>query len=115
MAIKYYPIPEKRQMVAVLSNCKYDAYNKIDKMLHETGFCFSPNGTKTYNKYMMPDTFKVVVTCDPRDEYSIEEGKRVAKIKVMRNYHKSMDKRIASFKENVASMISMVAASNKES
>lgn len=115
MAIKYYPIPEKRQMVAVLSNCKYDAYNKIDKMMRETGFCFSPSGTKEYNKYMMPDTFKVVVTCDPRDEYSIDEGKRVAKRKVMRNYRKSMDKRITNFKSNVASMISMVAESNKKS
>ena len=114
MAIKYYPIPEKRQMVAVLSNCKYDAFNKIDKMLRETGFCFSPNGAKEYNKYMMPDTFKVVVTCDPRDTYDIEEGKRVAKKKVMRNYRKSMDKRIASFKNGVVSMASMVAARNKE-
>ena len=113
MAIKYYPIPEKRQMVAVLSNCKYDAFNKIDKIMRETGFCFSPNGTKEYNKYLMPDTFKVVVTCDPRDEYTIEEGMRIAKSKLMRNYRKSMDKRIISFKNSTAAMASMIEAHNK--
>lgn len=102
MAIKYYPVPEKRQMIAVLSNCKYDALNKIDKMTRETGFCFSPYGTREYDSYIMPDTFKVVVTCDPRDTYTIEDGEKFAKAKLMRNYRKSLNKRIDKFTKAVA-------------
>lgn len=100
MAIKYYPIPEKRQMVAVLSDCKWDAFNKIDKIMRETGFCFSPNGAKEYNMYLMPDTFRVVLNCDERDEYTIKEGQERAKEKLMKNYHRSMNKRLNRFKKN---------------
>lgn len=108
MAIKFYPIPEKRQVVAVLSNTQYDAYNKIDKMMKETGFCFAPHGAKKYKKYMMPDTFKVVLTCDERDVYDINEGEKLAKKKLMRNYHKSFNKRIALFKKSFENLVNTV-------
>lgn len=108
MAIKYYPIPEKRQVVAVLSNTQYDAYNKIDKMMKETGFCFAPHGSREYNKYMMPDTFKVTLTCDERDVYDVEEGKKIAKKKLMRNYRKSLNKRIATFKKSFDRLVDTV-------
>lgn len=100
MAIKFYSVPEKRQTVAVLSNCKYDVLNKIDKIMRETGFCFSPNGDKEYNRYLMPDTFRIVLNCDARDEYNVEEGKNRAKEKLMKNYHRSMNKRLNMFKKN---------------
>lgn len=101
MAIKYYSIPEKRQTIAVLSNTKWDAYNKIDKIMADTGFLFSACCPNSRDKYIMPDTFKVVVTCDPRDEFDIEVGKQVAKKKLMRNYYKSLDKRLGMFKKSV--------------
>ena len=110
MAIKYYPIPEKRQVVAVMSNTQYDAYNKIDKMMRETGFCFTPNGHNECKKYMMPDAFKVTLTCDERDVYDIEEGKKFAKKKLMRNYRKSLNKRIAAFKETFDKFVVAVNA-----
>ena len=104
MAIKYYIIPEKKQTIAVLPNTKWDVYNKIDKMMEETGFQFSPHGPNAYKQYMLPDNFRAVVTCDERDEYDVEEGKRQAKKKLMKNYHRSVDKRLAKFKESVADL-----------
>lgn len=104
MAIKYYSIPEKRQVIGVLSGCKWDCVNKIDKMMKNSEFMLAV----VNDKYIMPDTFKVVVTCDPRDEYNVEEGKRIAKKKVLRNYHKSMDKRMAKFNKAVANMVGVV-------
>lgn len=102
MAIKYYTIPEKKQTIAVLPNTKWDVYNKIDKMMAETGFRFTPNGSNAFKQYMLPDNFKAIVTCDERDEYDVEEGKRQAKKKLMKNYHRSVDKRLAKFKADVA-------------
>lgn len=96
MAIKYYTNPEKRQTIAVLSGTKWDAINRIDKLMDDTGLFVMGS---TLSKYCMPDTFKVVVTCDERDEFDVEVGKQVAKRKLMRNYYKSLDKRLAKFKK----------------
>ena len=101
MAIKYYPVPEKRQVIAVLNNCKFDAYNKIDKILSETNLVLvEPDSTKR-DRYLMPDTFKVIVTCDPRDTYDIEEGKKIAKKRLMKNYYKSLDKKLYAFQKEI--------------
>lgn len=105
MAIKYYPVPEKRQVVAVMSNTKFDVVNKINKILMDTDFAFCSRSKSTWDKYMMPDEFRVVLTCDERDEYDIEEGKKIAKKKLMRNYYRSVDKRLAKFKESLAEMV----------
>lgn len=110
MAIKYYSIPEKRQVIAVMPNTQYDAYNKIDKIMRETNFSFMPCGTNEYNKYLMPDNFKVVLTCDERDVYDEEEGKKIAKQKLMRNYRKSINKRLAKFKKEFAQLAAVVNA-----
>lgn len=98
MAIKYYIVPEKKQTIAVLPNTKWDAINKIDKMMAETGFYIRMLG----GRYIMPDSFRAVVTCDERDVYDVEEGKRQAKKKLMKNYHRSVDKRLAKFRADVA-------------
>lgn len=110
MAIKYYSIPEKRQVIAVMPNTQYDAYNKIDKIMRETGFCFTPRGMHEHKKYMMPDNFKVVLTCDERDVYDEEEGKKIAKQKLMRNYRKSINKRLAKFKKEFEQLAAVVNA-----
>ena len=92
--IKYFVNEEKRQVIAVLENTEWDAYNKIEKMIADTEFCLVPN-----KKYRMPSQFKVTVTCDPRDEFNIEVGKDIAKKRVLKNYYASLDKRIGKFRE----------------
>ncbi len=92
MAIKYFVDVEKRQVVAVLKDTKWDAYNKINKMIAGTEFCLVPN-----EKYMIPSQFKVTVTCDPRDEFDAEIGKNIAKKRILKNYYSFIDKRVNKF------------------
>ena len=90
--IKYFVNKDKRQVIAILENTKWDACNKICKMIADTDFCVVPN-----HKYLMPNQFKVTVTCDPRDEFDVEVGKKIAKKRVLKNYYASLDKRVAKF------------------
>ena len=92
--IKYFVNKNKRQVIAILENTKWDACNKICKMIADTEFCVAPN-----NKYIMPNQFKVTVTCDPRDEFDVEVGKKIAKKRVLKNYYASLDKRVDKFRE----------------
>ena len=96
MAIRYVVNEKKKTTMCILEHTKFDAIDKINKMLKNTGFCFANK-----KKYLMPSCFRVSTVCDPRDEYSIEEGKRVAKEKLMRHYYKSIDKRLAWFEQEV--------------
>lgn len=92
--IKYFVNKNKRQVIAVLENTKWDAYHKIDKMVADTEFCVVPN-----DKYIMPNQFRVTVTCDPRDDFNVDIGKKIAKKRVLNNYYTSLDKRVAKFRE----------------
>ena len=92
MAIKYYVNEEKRQVIGVLSNTRWDAVNKINKMIRDTDFCFCP-----CEKYMMPTEFRVVVQCDERDEFDPEVGKKIAKTRILDRYYPALDKRVNKF------------------
>ena len=89
MAIKYFVNEEKRQVIGLLDNTRYDAINKIEKMLGDTEFCFC--GGK---KYLMPSEYRAVVQCDERDEFDPEIGKRIAKERILDRYYPALDKRV---------------------
>lgn len=90
--IKYFINEEKQQVIGLLENTRWDAYNKIGKMIRDTDFCVAPR-----EKYMMPDEFRAVVQCDQTDEFSVEEGKRLAKKRILDRYYTSFDNRINKF------------------
>lgn len=94
--INFIEIPEKRRVVAELRNCRYDALNKIAKMIDGTGL--TVGDTK---KYIMPDRFSTYVTCHPEDEYSFEEGKKIARRKLLDHYYASLDKRLKKFENSL--------------
>lgn len=94
MAIKYFVNEEKKQVIGVLSGCRWDAINKIDKMMSDTEFCFVPS-----KKYQMKNEYRAVVCCDERDEFNPEVGKELAKQRILRNYYSSLDRRVAMFKK----------------
>ena len=94
MAIKYFVNEEKRQVIGLLENTRWDAYNKICKILRDTDFCFVPN-----EKYMMPAEYRVVVQCDPSDEFSVDEGKKIAKKRILDRYYPALYKRVDKFRE----------------
>ena len=43
--------------------------------------------------------FRAVVQCDPRDEFSVEEGKKKAKERIMKRYYPALDKRVNKGRE----------------
>ena len=90
--IKYFVNEEKRQVIGVLENTRWDAYNKISKMIRDTDFCVAPN-----EKYMMPTEFKAVVQCDPKDEFNVEVGMNIAKQRILDRYYPALDKRVSKF------------------
>lgn len=92
MAIKYFVNEEKRQVIGLLENTQWDAIHKICKTVADTDFCI-----RGHEKYMMPSEFRTVVTCDPRDEFDVEIGKKIAKERVLKNYYASLDKRVSKF------------------
>lgn len=94
MAIKYVVVPERKMVKAILENTECDACNKIDKMLRNTPFCVYSE------KYLMPNRFVAQVIADERDEFNEEFGKARAKKIVLDNYYKSLDKKIAKFRED---------------
>lgn len=94
MAIKYFVNEEKRQVIGVLEETQFDAINKINKMMMDTDFCFCAG-----KKYMMPSEFKAVVQCDPMDEFNVDEGKTIAKKRILERYYASLDKKISKFRE----------------
>lgn len=94
MAIKYFVNEEKRQVIGLLENTQYDAYNKICKMMRDTEFCVAPS-----KKYLMPSEFRAVVQCDPSDEFNVEEGKKRAKKRILDRYYPALHKRVGKFRE----------------
>lgn len=93
MAIRYFINEEKQQVIGLLENTKWDALSKIEKMVGNTDFCVIPK-----KKYMMPSRFKVTVTCDPRDMFDPEIGKRIAKKRILDRYYKSLDQKVDAFR-----------------
>lgn len=94
MAIKYFVNEEKRQVIGILENTRWDAVNKIHKMIRDTDFCFVAN-----KKYEMPNEFRAVVQCDPRDEFNPEVGMQIAKQRILDRYYPAIRKRVSKFRE----------------
>lgn len=107
--IKYAVVPEKKIVYAILSNTRHDALRKIDKMMGDNPVC-----CVYHKKYMMPNTFRAKATCDDRDEWNEEIGKEVAKAKVLKNYYRSLDKRIDMFRADLIDINSRVFETPEE-
>ena len=94
MAIKYFVNEDKRQVIGLLENTRWDAVNKISKMVRDTDFCVVPS-----KKYQMPNEFRVVVQCDERDQFDPEVGKKLAKKRILDRYYPALHKRVDKFRE----------------
>ena len=102
MAIKYIVLPEKKMVIALLKNTKYDAYNKAMKLCREV----TEGCTKVYicpnpDKLMMPNEFKGVAICKDGDVFDEKIGKDIAKCVCLDKYYRSFDKHINAFKDDL--------------
>ena len=100
--IKYYYKPSTRQTYAVLNNCRFDAINKISKLMGNLEWCMCSN------KYMMNDTYRVSVRCSADDVFSEEEGRKQAKAKLMKKYYKDFDRCVDCFRSDLIELNSRV-------
>ena len=97
--IKYFVNEDEKKIIAVLENTRWDAHNKICRMIRDTDFCVVPK-----NKYMMHSAYRAVVTCDAKDEFDVELGKKIAKERVLEHYYAALDKRLDEFRHSVLVM-----------
>lgn len=91
MAVKYVSIPEQKKTIAILSNTKYSAVNKIAKLVNGTGICFDTD------KYLMKNTYRSVVCCAPGEEFDAEMGKELAREKLLEHYRRDLGKKLEKF------------------
>lgn len=103
MAIKYVVNEKKKCVTAILEGTKYDAVNRINNRLHNTGWVVDVNDCN--EKFMMPDKFVATIFCDERDEFDAEFGEQRAKKVVLDNYYKSMNKRIKHFEASIRVLV----------
>ena len=107
--VRYFVNEEERKVVAVLENTRWDAYNKICKMMRDTDFCIAPN-----KKYMMHNTYRAVITCNEQDEFNEEVGKKMAKERVLEHYYTALDKRLDEFRSSVMALNGLVFETPEE-
>ena len=100
--IKYYYKPSTRQTYAVLNYCRFDAVNKIAKLMGNLDWCMCSD------RYTMKDTYRVSVKCSDDDVFSEEEGRKQAKAKLMKRYYKDFDACINRFRSDLIELNSRV-------
>lgn len=81
--IKYTVIESQRKVIAKLDGCALDVVNLIKK---KAGVEFESD------ELMLKCTYKGVAKCHPEDEFNVEEGKKVAKAKLLEKYNKAFNK-----------------------
>lgn len=71
-------IPERRQVIATINNCAFDAINAFAR---DTGFLPVVNENS-----LMNDSYTAYANCHPEDEFDGERGADVATEKLVENY-----------------------------
>ena len=111
MAIKYYVMPDEKKIVATLSGTSEDALKKMRKLFSGKGFL---EGCTFDKKYLMPKSFRAVACLNEEDEWDEEEGKKVAKDKLMRKYYESYDSKFSMLMDDLNSLMNNVSDYNKK-
>ena len=92
--VEYKVIEDKRIVVAQISGIQYDAINVFnDKFMAHATSNLSMSAWRD-QKFFMPKSMKSVARCIPEDEFSVEEGKRIALKKLSEKYNNSLDRHL---------------------
>ena len=89
-------IPEHRIVKAEINDCEFDAISEFNRkfLAHSTSSLTLAPATSYDEKFMMPNTYSVVVRCHPDDEFDEEKGKRLALDRLADKYTKSLNKHL---------------------
>lgn len=102
--VKYVVIKDKGIVRAIISGCKYDAFDAFDKKFmspstHYLALCVNEN----HEKFIMPYQFSAVAKLHPEDEWNEETGKKIALKKLSEQYNRSLDKHLANMYDALSS------------
>lgn len=104
--VKYVVIKDKGIVRAIISGCKYDAFDAFDKkmMLPSTHYlALCANGD--HEKFVMPYQFSAVARLHPEDKWDEETGKKIALKKLSEQYNHSLDKHLANMYNALSSVM----------
>ena len=95
--------PEHRIIKAEISDCEFDAIYEFNRrfLAHSTSSLALSACHRRNEKFIMPNTFSVVVRCHPVDKFDEEKGKRLALNRLADKYTKSLNKHL----ENILNAI----------
>ena len=96
-------IPEHRIVKAEINDCAFDAISEFNRkfLAHSTSSLILATANYYDEKFMMPNTYSVVVRCHPVDKFDEEKGKRLALSRLADKYTKSLNKHL----ENILNAI----------
>lgn len=88
--------PEHRVIKAEINDCMFDAIHEFNRkfLAHSTSSLALSTFYCRGEKFIMPDTFSVVVRCHPDDKFDEEKGKRLALDRLADKYTKSLNKHL---------------------
>ena len=86
--LNYIVKPKERKVICIGYGCSLDACEKIKNMLASIKGISEDEAEifSMIDSALMNCEYKGIANCDPEDEFSIEEGKRVARRKMLKNY-----------------------------
>lgn len=93
--IKYNVIEGQGKVVAKIEGNKYDVLNVIQKSFGDLMVIGNPE------RYALKDVYKGVAKCHPEDVFSIEEGKDIAKARVLEKYNRDFTKKLMLFVDDM--------------
>lgn len=96
-------MPAHRIVKAEINDCEFDAIREFNRkfLAHSTSSLTLAPVNSYDEKFIMPNTFSVVVRCHPDDEFDEEVGKRLALNRLADKYTKSLNKHL----ENILNAI----------
>ena len=88
--------PEHRVIKAEINDCMFDAINEFNRkfLAHSTSSLALSTFFCRGEKFLMPNTYSVVVRCHPDDEFDEEKGKRLALDRLADKYTNSLNKHL---------------------
>ena len=106
--IRYYYQPSTEKTFAELRGCRYDAINKIEKLMNgfDWGICSK--------KYLMNDTYRVSVKRFGDDAHDMKVAESYAKEKLMEKYYRDFDRILNQFKCDVIELNSRLFETPEE-
>ena len=100
--VKCMVIPERKQVIAKLSHCSFDAINAFTR---DTGYV-----PMIADHSLMNDTYSATATCHPEDTFDPEVGADIATEKLIENYIAARSNKTSRMLEYLENHITKVHA-----